>query len=151
MKKGFTLIEVIIVTAVILVVSSIILRSYARFNSAITIRSEVGRITSIIYKAKSDSMAGLGDTQHGVHFESDRAVAFRGDTYTVGLPDNEEHPLQENVSISNISLSGGGNNIVFDRLTGTTLNAGSILVSISGIGATSTEIGVSVGGVITTR
>ena len=55
---------------------------------------------------------------------------FKGDIFTEPNPSNMETPMSPLVEISNISLNGGGVDIVFQKLTGKTSNYGSLRVRL---------------------
>ncbi|MEK7069530.1 MAG: hypothetical protein AAB962_00560, partial [Patescibacteria group bacterium] len=63
--------------------------------------------------------------------EAGRVVLFKGDIFTEPNSSNTETPLPHLVEIGNISLNGGGSNIVFQKLTGKTSNHGSLRVRLN--------------------
>jgi prepilin-type N-terminal cleavage/methylation domain-containing protein len=149
MKKGFTLIEIILAVAILLIIASIIIKSYSQFNKNVSLKTEVGRIASLIYRAKSDTISSRGGMQYGVHFESNKVVLFQGDIYSSGASTNENFPLSQSLSISAIILTGGGSDLVFQRLTGTTATPGSITVKLDGVGGASSVLSISGNGIVT--
>lgn len=147
MKKGFTLLEILLVAAIVLIIASIIVRAYSLFNVHISLKGDASKIASMIYRAKSDTIGSRGGLQYGVHFESDRAVLFQGTTYLQGASTNENFILSAHISIGAINLTGGGSNIIFDRLTGVTAESGSITIG-SDIGTAVSTINISKNGIV---
>lgn len=148
MDKGFTLLEVIIVTLIILIVGSIIVGAFSRFNRQVSLQSNVSMIQSLLHKAQSDTISSRGGLSYGVHFESAKVVLFHGDMYSSGALTNQIYPLDKNISISVISLT-GGSNVIFERLIGTTINVGSVTVSSVGADASQSVISISGNGIVT--
>lgn len=149
-KDGFTLLEIVLALSVILITATIIVRSYSIFNVRVSLDRDVGRIASLLYRAKADTISGRGGLQYGVHLESNKAVFFEGSSYLEGAPTNEDYLLSSNIAISAINLTGGGNDVVFLKLTGTTEDSGTITVGIDSVGiADSKVITISNNGIIT--
>ncbi|MDO8493031.1 MAG: type II secretion system protein [bacterium] len=147
-KKGFTLLEIILVLAIVLVIATVIVKSYSLFNSRVKVQGDAGKIASLLYKAKSDTISGRGGLQYGVHFESGKAVLFRGTSYSSGASTNQNLPLSPHVSIFAITLTGGGSEVVFQKLTGVTEQPGSIKIR-SDSGIASSTISISANGLVT--
>ncbi len=150
MKKGFTLIEIIIAVAVLLIISAIIIFSGSLFNADVSIQGDVGKIASLIYKARSNTLASKGGFQYGVHFESKKAVLFQGSTYSSGASTNETSVLNSVVSITSINLIGGGSEMVFQKLTGITASPGSITLKTN-YGNQMRAVNISGNGIVTVQ
>ena len=65
-------------------------------------------------------------------------IIFRGTTYDAGTSTNIVEQVLPLAEISSTSLNGGGNDIVFERLTGETDNYGTVFISIPGTTVSST-------------
>ncbi len=130
MTKGLTLIEILIVMAVVLILLTFIIIPFKRMNDTQALSKETQNIISIINQARSQTLSSKGGVEHGVHFESSQVVLFSGPTYVPSDPNNALIPLHALVSISSINLSGGVTDIVFAKLTGTTAASGTITLSL---------------------
>ncbi len=148
MKKGFTLIEIVIVVAILTILTAIIVNSFSLFNKKVTLSRDAEKIVSMLYQARTNTIASKNDVQYGVHFEVDRAIIFSGASYSSGATDNDIFFLKTFESLSNISLAGTSDDVIFDRITGATSNFGSITISTTGAGATSRVIFVSANGLV---
>ncbi|MDP3056926.1 MAG: type II secretion system protein [bacterium] len=146
-EKGFTLIEVILVVAIMSIVVTVSLSSWRSFSDATNLGNTAKMIETKIKLAKSYSLSALNDTNYGIRFETDKIILFNAGTST----DIEPYNLTDGVEIYNIGLFGGGvdascnngiidigeigvdcggscipcSSLVFNRLTGTS-NNGSI-------------------------
>lgn len=129
-NKGYSLIEMLVVIFILLVILNVAMVLGRSFNNAVNLENAVKTVDSKIKTAKARSIGALNDTNYGVHFDTNRVVVFLGNTYTNGLATNETSNLPDNIEIYNISLAGGGSDMVFTRLVGTTINSGSIGIRV---------------------
>lgn len=130
-KKGFTLIEILIVLAILILIVAIVLPRFAdiRETQALKNASEISIAT--LDKARSQSISSLDSSTYGVHFEESKMVLFKGSSYSSSDPDNVDVPLLAPAYISDISLTDDAEDVVFDRLKGLPDVAGSITISTS--------------------
>ncbi len=127
--KGFTLIEILLTLGILAVVSTIGLVSLSNFNKDKALDAEVGKVLSLISKARSYTLSAREGSAYGVHFEEKRVVLFKGLTYSSGTATNQIQALNAEVKIANTSLSGGGNEVLFSRLSGATTQSGTITLT----------------------
>lgn len=129
-QNGFTLFEITIVVAVLVILGSIIFVSFARFRERSQLDTTVREILAALRLAQSKTLASEGNYTYGVHFQSDRIVLFRGTSYDSATTTNETTRITTSVSIST-ALTGGGADIIFDRITGATAESGTITLTSS--------------------
>lgn len=130
-ESGFTLIEVLVVVFVMSIILSIAIISGRSFNDSINLENTVKSIDMKIKLAKSRSISALNGANHSVHFEADRVVVFEGDTFNVSAPTNEVFVFSDNIKINiPVNLSGGGDDLIFNRLIGSTDNPGNINIEV---------------------
>ena len=129
-NSGFSLIEIVIAMAIGAVLVAAIVVSFSSFRNSKTVDITADQILAVINEARVKSVSSEDYSRFGVHFETSRAVFFKGDIFTEPNPANIETILSPLVEISNISLSGGGADIVFQKLTGKTGNNGSLRVRL---------------------
>ena len=122
---GFSLIEMIVVIAIgaVLVVAVII--SFSSFRNSKIVDISADQILSVINEARVKTVSSEDYSRFGVRLEAGRVVLFKGDIFTEPSSSNVQTTLSSLVEISNISLNGGGADIVFQKLTGKTNNYGS--------------------------
>ena len=129
-SNGFTLIEILITIAIFAIILSIVIVATRSFSDTVNLDNAGKIIGTNIKLAKMRSVGALNDTNYGVRFEGDKITVFAGDTFDVSDPTNKVVNLSDGVKISGISLAGGGVDLVFNRLTGTTNNAGTIEIEL---------------------
>ena len=130
-SNGFTLIEILITIAIFAIILSIVIVATRSFSDTVNLDNAGKIIGTNIKLAKMRSVGALNDTNYGVRFEGDKITVFAGDTFDVSDPTNKVVNLSDNVKISSINLAGGGIDLVFNRLTGTTNNAGTIEIELA--------------------
>ena len=143
--RGFTIIELLVVLAIGALLSGIVFWSFVQFRSIEAFNREVRIALTFLEDAHSKTLAAYDDSRYGVHFTEDSVTLFKGVTYDSDDPENEVYSLGGGVTITDISLAGSTSEVVFNRLTGGTSNAGTVtfqnqegdetqLITISGTG-----------------
>jgi len=128
-KKGFTIIEILVVLAIIGFLVAVVLPSLSTMRSNQVLKSAATDIFSALNKARSNTLSSVDSSEYGVHFESAKIVIFKGTTFSSADPSNEEILISSPASVSGISLSGGGAELYFNRLSGAPNKTGTITVT----------------------
>lgn len=129
-RNGFTLVEIIIVMAILVFVSGIVWVSFRGYNRGQVLEGSAQVIVSILNDARARTVNGRDAEEYGVHIESGSVTLFVGDTYSVNTPSNEVALLDPQTTIADISLS-GGDDVVFEKLTGATSNSGTLRIELT--------------------
>ncbi len=119
-----------VVLAVLLVLAGISLGSLINTNDKQALDKSTLAVTALLEQARGSTLASKNDSEYGVHFDADKAVMFKGTTYSSSNSSNISAPINYRVQISGVSLSGGGNEVIFQRLTGGTIYTGTITLSL---------------------
>lgn len=127
--KGFSLIEFIGMFAAVLVITVIVVGGFLAFKrgSELTLAKE--HALSQLREAKTRTLASRDNAAWGAHLEADRVIIFK-ESYSAGVAENEPIFLSASVEIGTITLAGGGNDIIFKRLTGETDQTGTIILRL---------------------
>ncbi len=128
--KGFSAVELLIVIAVILILTLIITGAFSKFRDTQALNGAVEEVAALINEARSKTLSSANFSQHGVHFETGRAVLFQGLVFSPSDPNNKELKFSDFVEISSIMLNGGGADMVFQKLTGKTGQYGTIILRV---------------------
>ncbi len=130
MKKGFSIVEIAVVTAIGLILLTIVTSALLGLRDIQALNSSVEQITSVINEARAKTLSSENSLNHGVHFESARVVLFEGAVFTEPNATNRELKIPDLVEISSVTLNGGGQNLVFQKLTGETAQYGTIVARL---------------------
>ena len=125
-NRGFTLIELLIVIGVVAILTAGVLVSYRSASGGIELKTNAFKIVDVLNLARQRTIASLGSSEYGVHFEASQFVLFKGAAYSAPDPDNIFYALPDTLEIADVSLVGGGSEVVFDRITGKTAQSGSL-------------------------
>ncbi len=127
---GFTLVELLIVISIAGIISLLTMGVFSKMADREALDKQTAIVLSLLNDARASTLSAKNAQSFGVHFESNRAVLYVGPTYSAGATTNKSEIMSGRVSISNISLSGGGSNVLFDRLTGATSQTGTVTLSL---------------------
>jgi len=134
--RGFTLIEIIIALAIIILISSFSYLAFVNLNKSQVLERNASTVVSILEEARSLSVSGKGPSpsRYGVHFEraGNEVVLFTGDSFNPANPNNKETLLHSSLVISEVNLESNRDEIVFSRLRGETEDYGSVVLSLVG-------------------
>ena len=126
---GFSVAELLVVIAVIAILAALSASSFVNLNKTEAVDKTALLAISALDEARSLTLASKNSSQYGVHFEDSKIVLFTGATYSSGDSSNQVNLLNSVVRTSAINLTGGGNEVIFNRLTGATGENGSVTFS----------------------
>jgi len=129
-KKGFSLFEILLSMVIVVVILFVVINLFSNYNKKQILDNAVENTSSLLKEARSLTISSKNDSSYGVHFEQDTTVLFKGTTYVSDDPNNKISQIDKKVVISEINLNGGGNNVIFQRLTGKTNYYGTIKISL---------------------
>lgn len=125
---GFTLVEFLMVLAIMLVLFTILIGTFVSFRNRESLDKDMSLVIETIRQAKHLTLNSKSGNQYGVYIGNDDITLFIGPTYTAGLSTNQVISFNTDVDLYSISLNGGGNIILFKKLTGETDNNGTIIL-----------------------
>jgi prepilin-type N-terminal cleavage/methylation domain-containing protein len=132
-QKGFSLIEILLVISIIFIIASIASPNLSEFKKQQTLKNTTADIVSLLNEARNNTIASKNSTTYGVRFWEDKAILFIGTSY-IDSSDNIQVNFDSYVKISEddgLNLNNSFNNeVVFSRLTGDTINYGTIKVEL---------------------
>jgi Tfp pilus assembly protein FimT len=127
-SRGITLIEIVLSLAILgtIALFSVAIFSTYLLNKAIDTSTEA--VFSAFSRAYLDTIGSRNDQQYGVHIDGGEVVVFTGTTYDPFSVDNVVYPLAREVEIVSVSLVSGGSDVVYQRITGNTVNSGTFIL-----------------------
>ena len=136
-SQGFTALEILIVIAILAILLATILPSFTNFRRSSLLNTDTMNLVTLINRARLLSVSSKDDEQYGIHLESSKAVLFKGDTYSASEPTNETHVFSTGLTLSSIAISGGGSEILFEKVTEATTNGKNATTTLLATGTTS--------------
>ncbi|MEK7559663.1 MAG: type II secretion system protein [Patescibacteria group bacterium] len=116
-KRGFTLIELVIVLGISLTILGFITINLVNFQQKVSINSIIDTLTSDIKSQQTKAMVGAGSgNSYGIYFQEDRYVLFSGQSYSSTNSSNFTSMLDANSVFTNITFP--GNAVVFSKQSG---------------------------------
>lgn len=129
-EKGFTLIEILITLGIVGVLFGLISAPLMSFYRDIVYRGNVENVLTMLDEARKSTLSSYYSSQYGVHVATSTVTLFKGATYSAVDPDNDVFELSGIVEITETNITGGGDEIVFERITGETSQDGTLVVSL---------------------
>jgi prepilin-type N-terminal cleavage/methylation domain-containing protein len=137
--RGFTLLEVLVVIAIMSIVTSITASTMENLQQSVALKSGTDEIYRALTDARNRTLASEGGTVYGVKMSTSSVTRFVGSTYSAGAAGNEVFVFERGITATS-SLINSGIPIVFERLTGESSATGTIFVRNNSGSATSTMI-----------
>lgn len=147
MQKGFTVIELLLVIAIMSLISALSISFYARFITQNAVANTQDQLAGDFRKAQIYAMEGKLNSNWGVNFTANTIVLYQGSSYAARTA-----ALDENFSVnSNISIS-GMSDVNYAGMTGVPTNGGSAVttlnITITGPNSTTKTITMNSFGVV---
>lgn len=121
--RGFTLVEILVVGAILALIGAAAIISFRNSRATAELDAASRNLLSILGLAQARTLAGDTNSRWGVKLETDRYTLFRGSSFA-GSDANQIFLLPQGIEISQIALSGGGSEVVFQKITGKTAQSG---------------------------
>ncbi|KKS36971.1 MAG: hypothetical protein UV01_C0015G0025 [Parcubacteria group bacterium GW2011_GWA2_42_14] len=127
---GYTLIEMLIASAVVIILAVIIFAGLTSFRESNNLLRGVDLVADTLNKARVQTLASKEQSGYGIRLASTSVIFFKGNGYNPSDSSNETINMPPMVEINNFANSSTSLNIVFKRLSGETDNPGTIKMII---------------------
>lgn len=132
--RGFTLIEILVTIGILLILASTAFLGIGPLQRQSDLQNTSQEMVNILRLAQNRTLASEGQSQYGVYFDDTasphRYTLFKGSSYVSrDVAADEIFFIPESVIISSMSV-GGGKEVVFDRIVGTTNQSGQVLLQL---------------------
>jgi len=158
-EQGLSLIELLAVISILLIILGITVQSLRYFQGEGALSDSSEKIINILRLAQSRALASEGASQYGVYFDNTTDPhlytlfkLFDSVSYNDPLRNtssDEVYQISKSVEIDEIALIGGGQEVVFSRLTGETANSGKVSLMLKSDNSKTRTIGIQSSGKIT--
>lgn len=157
-KKGFSLIEILVILAILAILSALSVAFFISLQKGGQLNNVSEEIINGLKIAQSKTLASqtsptLDGSQYGIYFNTAASphqyILFKGSSYSSkdNTFNDEAHSIPNITEFYQIDV-GGGNEIVFDRLTGSTENSGNISLRLKDDNSQTKTIYIANSGII---
>lgn len=148
--KGFTAVEILVVLAIFALLLTISVVAIGALRGDSDLEAEAKAFQRTLELARSKTIASEGDARYGAYVDTSvnphQYVLFQGNTYASRVVNKDEvYKLRNTIEFSSVSF-GGGPEVVFDRIQGTTSQTGSAVLQIKADPANTTTVSVESSG-----
>lgn len=147
LKKAFTVLEIILVIFILAITVGFSILYFQGTQVRSDLNTQTSILVSYLRLAQSNAISGRTGQPTGIHLNSNSYVLFVGPTYNAASSTNYTSNLPATLNIQNVSLNGGGTDIVFTTPFGESNKFGSFNLRSEQINKTNT-ITVSANGII---
>lgn len=128
---GLTIIELLTIVAILTILTSISIPLLRIFQKESDLTNTAEEIINVLRLTQNKTLASQETSQWGIYFSisisPQEYILFKGSDYSSRDPSYDLiHKVPEDIEIYEVDLAGGGTEVVFERVTGTTNYSGSI-------------------------
>lgn len=127
MRGGFTLMETITAVFIVVILLTVSSRVLSGFFKTSSFNNVVQNVASLMEKARDETLSGKDGIVHGIRLATTTATFFTG-SFIQGGASNTVYAVPDIYEISDISLNGGGSEVVFELVTGKARHYGSFSI-----------------------
>lgn len=102
--------------------------SFSSLRVSVTVDEAVFRLMSDLDYVRGKTLFSQFEERYGIHFEPDKYTLFQGSAYNPSDTDNKVVALNEQLELYDITLAGGGSDVVFQRVRGETSTSGTVSI-----------------------
>jgi len=134
-SPALTLIELLIVIAIIAIIGATTSPVYSNFLARNHYRSKISEVASSLSTARTNAIAGRGDSDWGVSLSSSQITLFKGSSFAA-----RDSGFDQTYTVPSVVTFSGLSEIVFTRPHGYPTTTGSITISSNTSDSTSFTI-----------
>ncbi|OHA62470.1 MAG: hypothetical protein A3E07_03720 [Candidatus Wildermuthbacteria bacterium RIFCSPHIGHO2_12_FULL_45_9] len=132
--RGFTLIEILVILAVAILLSAFAWEGLQGIQEEHELGNEAEKVAQTLRDAQNRATASEEESAYGVKFDMasspHRYILFRGGSFAGGEA-IQDSPLSSRMEFSSANFD-GGDEVVFERIDGSTLQSGAVSLRLAG-------------------
>lgn len=129
--RGFTMVEMLVVISLSVFVIGLTASAFVGLSNNQSLDKDVGIVTSVIQKARANSLNAKNGSEHGVKFATSSITLFEGTVYNSSATSNVVYNISSKVSMSQIQLTGGASSLYFQQINGKPSATGTIMYRLN--------------------
>lgn len=141
MKKGFTLIEILLSLSIIVIMAAISIPIYQSLQNTNNLDIAVNTVSQTLRRAQELSRSGYEDSAWGVYVENNAITLFKGSNYA-----SRDTNFDEVFDIASIIVPSGMKEVVYSKFYGIPNTTGTLTLNFN---TTSRTITINEKGTIT--
>jgi len=130
--KGVTLIELLMIIAILVILSTFAIPTISNFQKESDLNDNTREIINNLELARSRTLASEEESKWGIYFTTSTTPhhysLFKGESFATGCL-SQIFKLSETIEFSEINFN-GGNEIIFERVTGETYQPGMVSLRV---------------------
>lgn len=135
-KRGFSLIELLIVLAIGVAITGITYVSFNNYGGNQTLEKQTDVVQSYIEKARLQAINSKNFSPFGIKFASSSVTLFQGTGYSASSASNTVYTFSPKLQISSINLAGNVSEMYFSNVTGEPSATGTITLKLNNSSST---------------
>lgn len=133
MTKGFTLLETLLVIALMIILAALALPAFFNFQKNAELQNFTAEVLSDLRLSHGRALSSEENSRWGIYFDTasspNQYIIFKGESFALRDIDFDEiHHLSKNLEFSDITLA--DNQVVFNTINGLGNNSGLIKLSL---------------------
>lgn len=130
MTRGFTIVELLVVVAIVFILAISAVPGLRNFRLASDLENSAEEMINVLRLAQQKTVSSEGASSWGIYFSTSTSphqyTLFKGESYSSREASADEvHKISSDVLISGVNL-GGGFEVVFNRISGISQQQGTI-------------------------
>lgn len=132
-KTGFTLIELLVIISLIAIMAASIIAGFHYYGVKSDLNGVAARIVSLLRLAQNKTLASENEGPWGVYFDlgslPQKFTLFNGQSFSARDHSfDQNYSLPRGIEFSDINLAGGGSEVIFTKVYGTTQQTGQVFL-----------------------
>lgn len=123
------MIELVVVLFIIALLAFLGIVTFGRFRQTAGLDTSKQVAITALLEARALSLSSNAAQTYGVHFETAKVVRFTGTSYATGTASNVSYKFDSRVRMVSLSLTSGGSDVYFKRLTGEASKSGTLVIA----------------------
>ncbi|HVU06548.1 MAG TPA: prepilin-type N-terminal cleavage/methylation domain-containing protein [Candidatus Paceibacterota bacterium] len=128
--RGFNIVELLLVIAILSLVVGVSVQSYVNFSRAQSLAASASALAGALRDARARTLASVSASQYGVKTDTNIFTVFKGSSFSSSTPGNETFTFPYPVAASSSSSM---RTVTFTRVTGNASASGTIDLYLPGL------------------